>query len=105
MNMKFSIKAFLVVLVFGISSCETPFDEVNIDPNNSPTAQESQLLSSALGQIGYLVDGNLNPSSFLWAQYYTWGIGVSIGNQERYVSEPDDFDGYWARACSDILIK
>lgn len=104
MNMKFSIKTFLVVLVLGISSCETPFDEVNIDPNNSPTAQESQLLSSALGQIGYLVDGNLNPSSFLWAQYYTWGIGVSIGNQERYVSEPDDFDGYWARAYSDILI-
>ena len=72
--MKFSIKAFLVVMVLVISGCETPFDEVNIDPNNSPTAQNSQVLSSALGQLGYMVDANLNSGSFLWAQY-TWGIG------------------------------
>ena len=104
MKMKFSIKAFLVVMVLVISGCETPFDEVNIDPNNSPTAQNSQVLSSALGQLGYMVDANLNSSSFLWAQYYTWGIGVSIGNQERYVSEPRDFDAYWGRAYSEILI-
>ena len=104
MKIKFSIKAFLVILVIAISGCETPFDEVNVDPNNSPTAQNSQVLSSALGQLGYLVDANLNASSFLWGQYYTWGIGVSIGNQERYVSEPDDFDATWGRAYSEILI-
>ena len=32
------------------------------------------------------------------------GYWVSIGNQERYVSEPRDFDGYWGRAYSEILI-
>ena len=37
------------------------------------------------------------------AQYYTWGIGVSIGNQERFIAQPNDFDNYWTRAYANVL--
>jgi Starch-binding associating with outer membrane len=101
--MKFIIKPFLLVLVLFLASCETKFDDVNIDPNNSPTAKDANVLTSAQGFLGYIVDTDLNAASFLWAQYYTWGIGVSIGNEERYVAEPDDTDAYWERAYADCL--
>ncbi|MCB0521285.1 MAG: SusD/RagB family nutrient-binding outer membrane lipoprotein [Lewinellaceae bacterium] len=102
--MKNIIKLILLpCAVFFLASCEKNLEEVNIDPNNSPTANDSQVLSSALASLGYLVDVDWNSQSFLWAQYYTWGIGVSIGNQERFVATPDDYDNGWARAYSQCL--
>lgn len=101
--MKNIFKILLTVVAFSFVSCEKTLEEINIDPNNSPTANESQVLSSALGSLGYLVDVNWNSQSFLWAQYYTWGIGVSIGNQERFVAQPDDFDNGWSRAHAQCL--
>lgn len=54
--------------------------------------------------MGYIVETDLNYSeSFLWSQYYTWGIGVSIGNEERFVSVAGDFNGYWQRAYANSL--
>ncbi len=51
-----------------------------------------------------IVDQDLNGAvSHLWAQYYTWGIGVSIGNAERFVAEPDDHNGYWQRSYANAL--
>mgnify|MGYP000134843863 CR=1 FL=1 len=102
--MKNIIRLLLACAVFFLVSCEKNLEEVNIDPNNSPTANDSQVLSSALGSLGYWVDVDLNSQSFLWAQYYTWGIGVSIGNQERFVSQPDDYDNAWNRAHEQCLI-
>jgi len=102
--MKNIIRLLLACAVFVLVSCEKSLEEVNIDPNNSPTANDSQVLSSALGSLGYWVDVDLNSQSFLWAQYYTWGIGVSIGNQERFVSQPDDYDSGWNRAHEQCLI-
>lgn len=103
--MKFRYKYLLaLVLVFFLSACEESLEEINVNPDTFPTANDAQVLSSAIGFLGYIQDVDLNSGSFLWAQYYTWGIGVSIGNQERFVAEPDDFDGYWQRAYSDVLI-
>ena len=101
--MKNILKIFLTLAVLSIVSCEKSLEEINIDPNNSPSANDSQVLSSALGSLGYLVDVNWNSQSFLWAQYYTWGIGVSIGNQERFVAQPDDYDNGWNRAHAQCL--
>lgn len=83
-------------------SC-TELSELNIDPDRSPTANEAQVLTSAEGYISYINDVDLNSFSFLWGQYYTWGIGVSIGNAERFVSQPDDKNGYWTRAYANAL--
>lgn len=102
--MKHIFRTLIVFAFFGIMSCEQGIEEINVDPNNSPSASDGQILAAALGNMGYMVDVDLNSASFLWAQYYTWGIGVSLGNQERYVAEPDDFDAYWGTAYSDILI-
>jgi len=84
-------------------SCSESLEEINIDPNTFPTADEAQVLSAAQGFLGYVVDTDLNYESLLWSQYYTWGIGVSIGNAERFVAEPDDHNGYWTRAYANCL--
>jgi len=90
-------------LTLGLS-CSDSLEEVNIDPNTFPSAGDAQILSSAIGFMGYIVESDLNYSeSFLWSQYYTWGIGVSIGNEERYVSVAGDFNNYWFRAYVNTL--
>lgn len=102
--MKKNIKLLLLVLLTVSYSCSESLEEVNVDPNTFPSAGDAQVLSSAIGFMGYVVETDLNYNeSMLWSQYYTWGIGVSIGNEERYVSEPADFNGYWQRAYANSL--
>lgn len=101
--MKNLLKILLPLVLVLNFSCKEDLDEINIDPDTFPSANAEQVLSSAIGFLGYVVDTDLNFESFLWAQYYTWGIGVSIGNAERYVAEPDDHDSYWRRAYANIL--
>jgi hypothetical protein len=103
--MKNKINILLILLLTLGSSCNDSLEEVNIDPNTFPSAGDPQILSSAIGFMGYIVETDLNYSeSFLWSQYYTWGIGVSIGNQERYVAQPGNFNGYWQRAYANSLV-
>lgn len=102
--MKLTYKTLVaVLLIFAVSACQDKLTEINVDPDTFPRANDAQVLSAAEGYLGVIMEVDLNQGSFLWAQYYTWGIGVSIGNQERYVAEPDDFNGYWARAYSNTL--
>ncbi len=103
--MKNTIKIILICFLTTLYiSCEDSLEEVNIDPNNFPTADDPQVLSSAIGFLGYIVEADLNYSdSFLWSQYYTWGIGVSIGNEERFVQQATSQDGYWQRAYANSL--
>lgn len=102
--MKNKLNIFLILLLTLGVSCNDSLEEVNIDPNTFPSAGDPQVLSSAIGYMGYIVETDLNYSeSFLWSQYYTWGIGVSIGNEERYVSTGGDFDAYWQRAYANSL--
>ncbi|WP_179348450.1 SusD/RagB family nutrient-binding outer membrane lipoprotein [Winogradskyella pacifica] len=103
--MKNTIKTIIICcLTVFYFSCEESLDEINIDPNTFPTADDAQILSSSLGFLGYIIDTDLNYSdSFVWSQYYTWGIGVAIGNSERYVQQAGDNDGYWQRAYANSL--
>lgn len=102
--MKYIFKSIMLVLLISFASCEKSLEEVNIDPNNSPSAKDANVLTAAQGYIAYNVDYELNGNmSHLWAQYYTWGIGVSIGNEERYVAQPNDFDNYWIRSYASAL--
>lgn len=102
--MKNKLSIFLVLLLTLSYSCNDSLEEVNVDPNTFPSAGDEQILSSAIAFMGYIVETDLNYSeSFLWSQYYTWGIGVSIGNEERFVSVAGDFNGYWQRAYSNSL--
>lgn len=101
--MKNKIKIYIMLSLTLMFSCSDSLEEVNIDPNTFPSADEAQVLSASLGYLGYVVDTDLNFNSFLWAQYYTWGIGVSIGNAERFVAQPDDYNGYWQRAYANCL--
>ncbi len=90
-------------LVFLSTSCDERLANLNIDPDNSPTASDAQLLTSALGYMGYVQDADFNQYSMLWGQYYTWGIGVAIGNQERFRQEGTDFNNLWTRSYANIL--
>jgi len=103
--MKNKINIFLILLLALGFSCNDSLEEVNVDPNTFPSAGDPQILSSAIGFMGYIVETDLNySSSFLWSQYYTWGTGVSIGNDERYVSQAGDNNGYWQRAYANSLV-
>jgi len=103
--MKNKINIFLTLLLTLGLSCSDSLEEVNIDPNTFPSAGDAQILSSAIGFMGYIVEQDLNyGDSFVWSQYYTWGIGVSIGNVERYVSVAGDNNGYWQRAYANSLV-
>ena len=102
--MKNKLNIILILLLTLSISCNDSLEEVNTDPNTFPSAGDPQALSSAIGYMGYIIESDLNFSeSFLWSQYYTWGIGVSIGNEERYVSDAGDFNGYWQRAYANSL--
>ena len=103
--MKYIFKSIMLVfLISMVSSCEQKLDEINVDPNNSLTALDANVLTAAQGYLAYNLDYEYNARvSTLWAQYFTWGIGVSIGNQERYVAQPADFDNIWNRAYASAL--
>lgn len=103
--MKNTIKTILICFLTTLYfTCEDSLEEVNVDPNNFPSAGDAQVLSSSLGFLGYVIETDLNYSdSFLWSQYYTWGIGVSIGNPERYVQAATDHNGYWQRSYANSL--
>lgn len=102
--MKNKFKIILILLLALGFSCSDSLEEVNIDPNNFPSAGDPQVLSSSLGFLGYIVETDLNYSdSFVWSQYYTWGIGVAIGNPERFVQAATDNNGYWQRAYANSL--
>lgn len=102
--MKNNFKIFTILLLTLNYSCNDSLEDVNIDPNTFPSAGDAQVLSSAIGYMGYIVETDLNYStSFLWSQYNTWGIGVSIGNAERYVAQATDYNGYWSRAYANSL--
>ncbi|HEY5688233.1 MAG TPA: SusD/RagB family nutrient-binding outer membrane lipoprotein, partial [Yeosuana sp.] len=102
--MKNNFKIILILILTLSFSCEDSLEQVNIDPNTFPTAGEAQILASAIGFMGYVVDTDLNYSdSFLFSQYNTWGIGVSTGNAERYIQAATDFNGYWQRAYANVL--
>lgn len=97
-------KYILICLTFGLLvSCTDELSDLNIDPNNSPSAKPQQVLSSAQGFIGWTIDGQFNVRSALWAQYWTWGPGVAIGNIERYVADGTDFDNGWTRLYNGAL--
>src|ERR1700741_4510191 len=103
-TMKLIYRSILLLSLIIFSACEDKIDEFNVNPDSFPRGNEPQMLSGALGHISYLVDVDLNYTSQLWAQYYTWGIGVSIGNQERFESDPSDNNNVWGRAYSSALI-
>lgn len=86
-----------------ILSCSDELADLNIDPNKSPSANPEEVLSSAEAFIGYTLDAQWNVRSALWAQYWTWGPGVAIGNIERFVSDGTDYDNGWARMYSGAL--
>ncbi|MFZ1702698.1 MAG: SusD/RagB family nutrient-binding outer membrane lipoprotein, partial [Saprospiraceae bacterium] len=100
---KFKKYLLLLFTITVIASCSEELSDLNIDPNNSPNANPAQVLSSAQGFLGWTVDGQFNVRSALWAQYWTWGPGVAIGNIERYVSDGTDYDNGWTRLYNGAL--
>lgn len=96
-------RIFSVFFISVLGSCSDSVTDLSIDPDGITEANDSEVLTSAIGYMGAIQDNDLNLGSFLWAQYYTWGIGVSLGNAERFVAEPDDENNYWQRSYANVL--
>ena len=43
----------MLVLLISATSCEKKLDELNVDPNNSPSAKDANILTAAQGYLGY----------------------------------------------------
>jgi hypothetical protein len=100
--MKSIIKICALALLFSAVSCDN-LSDINIDPNNSATARPQEVLTSVLGYTAFVVDYAYNQEAFLWGQYWTWGTGVSLGDNARYIQEPRDANQAWARSYRDAL--
>ncbi len=93
----------LVILTFFLNACTESLSDININPDKSPTANPRQVLTTAMGTIGYVIDAQYNSDSFMWGQYWTWGPGVALSNTERYVGEAADYDNEWIRLYANAL--
>jgi hypothetical protein len=93
---------YIIILTLFFASC-TDFGDINVDPDVSPSANNKEVLTSAQGYLSWVLDGQLNNRAALWAQYWTWGPGVALGNNERYTAEPVDFNNVWTRAYANAL--
>jgi hypothetical protein len=100
--MKSIFRISILAMTLWVVSCDN-LSEINIDPNNSSTARPQEVLSSALGYMAFMMDSQFNREAYLWGQYWTWGTGVSLGDNARYLQEPRDGDQAWARAYRDAL--
>ena len=101
--MKLIFKTLIPVLLVMFTSCEEKLDEINVNPDSFSSAPDAQVLTSAIAYYAFVQDVDLNANFFLFAQYYTWGPGVAIGNEERFVQTPDDGDPYWGRSYAAVL--
>jgi hypothetical protein len=100
--MKSLFKICLVTLCCWLVSCDN-ISELNVDPNNSSSARPEEVLTSAIGYTAFVMDAQYNDQAFLWGQYWTWGTGVSLGDNPRYVMFPNEANQAWARSYRDAL--
>ena len=96
------IAKYLIVFTLLFGAC-TDFGDINVDPDVSPTANPREVLTSAQAFSAWVLEGQLNDRAALWAQYWTWGPGVALGDNERYLSQPADFNNAWTRAYANAL--
>jgi hypothetical protein len=100
--MKNIFKISLLVLTCWLVSCDN-ISELNVDPNNSSSARPQEVLTSAIGYFAFVMDAQYNDQAFLWGQFWTWGTGVSLGDNPRYIMLPSEANQAWARSYSDAL--
>jgi len=100
--MKSIFKICLITLTCWLVSCDN-ISDLNIDPNNSSSARPQEVLTSALGYISFVLDAQYNDQAYLWGQYWTWGTGVSLGDNARFIMFPRESDQAWARSYRDAL--
>lgn len=103
------ILKFYILLFFGtmlVSSCGENLANLNVDPNSSSTARPSEVLTAGMGYLGIGLEGYMNETNAVLAQYWTGGPGVNIIDLDRYFIEPGDFSTEWAfmtnQALSDL---
>lgn len=80
------------------TSCGEDLSDLNIDPNTSPSAPASAVLTAGIAYYGIALDGYFNEANAILGQYWAGGPGVNVIDIERYAIEPGDFNTEWAFA-------
>lgn len=79
----------LVLIVGGMMSCEKSLD-INSDPNKPTVSRPDLLLTTSELYIGNGMGDRVFEIASVWAQYYTGGPGVSIGDWDKNTMATQD---------------
>lgn len=93
--------AILTLGFFTISACDDYLD-VNVSPNNLPTASVQSLLPGAEIGTGFLVGNTVQIVSSLWVQQMA-GTGTQTDPYDRYNVSPGDFNNEWNALYATLL--
>jgi hypothetical protein len=98
------MRTLVCICALGLAavSCND-LSDINVDPNNPASARPQEVLTSILGSSAFVMDYAYNHEAFLWGQYWTWGVGVSLGENARYIQHPRDANQAWAKSYSNAL--
>jgi hypothetical protein len=81
--------ALMVGLVATTSSCKKYLD-INKNPNTASTVSANLLLPTSQLYIGNAIGDRLYEQTSVWAQYYTGGPGVSLGDWDKNTMATSD---------------
>jgi len=83
---KHMIKYLLLVFVVmtALTSCDDYLD-INSDPNQSTSSRDDLQLSSAQLYVSVAMGDRITYTTQRWAQYWTGGPGVSLGEQDQHL--------------------
>ena len=100
-NLKLIILTFLTVAIF--TGCDTKFEEVNTDPNNSTELPAHLLLGYSqrfyTNTIHGVLGGAGGDMGAIWAQLWT---KVQYNDEERYVPRRGVMDGIWSNLYATV---
>ena len=91
-NFKYILLA--LILVGGMMACEKDLD-INSDPNKATVSRPDLLLTTSELYIGSAMDTRIAEVAAVFAQYYTGGPGVSLGDWDKNTMATQEANNMW----------
>ncbi len=94
--------AIATVLLLGLSSCESYFGNVNVDPNGVIDASPASILATIETRLVYTIGGDFTRYASVFTQHVD-GFDRQFAGYQNYTFVPGDFGTPWANLYSGVL--